>query len=73
MAYKNFIISTDGNGKGYFQFDVKDQDWGRYLIRVLDPTDGHATSTTVNIDWPIWSGKQEQQMLQQLICWFFNR
>ena len=57
MAYKNFIVNTDGNGKGHFQFDVKDQEWGRYLVRVLDPTDGHATSTTVNIDWPIWSGK----------------
>lgn len=56
-AYKNFTISTNSSGKASFQFSVPEGDWGRYLIRVVDPNDGHATSTTEIVDWPYWSGK----------------
>lgn len=56
-SYKTFIINTDANGKGGFQFALTDEEWGRYLIRVSDNPNGHATALTVNIDWPIWSGK----------------
>ncbi|MCI9846618.1 alpha-2-macroglobulin family protein [Flavobacterium pectinovorum] len=56
-SYKTFIINTDSSGKGSVQFSLTDEEWGRYLIRVSDNTDGHATALTVNIDWPIWSGK----------------
>ncbi|MCC9063026.1 alpha-2-macroglobulin family protein [Flavobacterium piscisymbiosum] len=56
-AYKSVTIDTDSSGKGSFQFALSDEEWGRYLIRVSDDTNGHATALTVNIDWPIWSGK----------------
>lgn len=56
-SYKTFRITTDSQGKGNVQFRLSDEEWGRYLIRVTDPASGHATSLTVNIDWPIWSGK----------------
>ncbi|QOG02674.1 alpha-2-macroglobulin [Flavobacterium sp. MDT1-60] len=56
-SYKTFVINTDSSGKGSVQFSLTDEEWGRYLIRVSDNTDGHATALTVNIDWPIWSGK----------------
>ncbi|PTT09380.1 hypothetical protein DBR27_06825, partial [Flavobacterium sp. HMWF030] len=56
-SYKTFIVNTDSSGKGYVQFSLTDEEWGRYLVRVSDNTDGHATALTVNIDWPIWSGK----------------
>jgi alpha-2-macroglobulin len=56
-AYKTLKITTDASGKGNFQFALSDEEWGSYLIRVIDPTDGHATAQTVNIDWPYWSGK----------------
>ncbi|WP_026728564.1 alpha-2-macroglobulin family protein [Flavobacterium denitrificans] len=56
-SYKTFIINTDSSGKGSIQFSLTDEEWGRYLIRVSDSADGHATALTVNIDWPIWSGK----------------
>jgi alpha-2-macroglobulin len=55
--YKNFRVNTDANGKGSFQFALSDEEWGSYMVRVIDPTDGHATAQTVNIDWPYWSGK----------------
>jgi uncharacterized protein YfaS (alpha-2-macroglobulin family) len=56
-SYKTFKVNTDSSGKGSFQFTLTDEEWGRYLIRVSDETGGHATALTVNIDWPIWSGK----------------
>ncbi|WP_432222864.1 alpha-2-macroglobulin family protein [Flavobacterium sp. TMP13] len=56
-SYKTFTISTNASGKGSVQFALSDEEWGRYLIRVSDKTNGHATALTVNIDWPIWSGK----------------
>lgn len=55
--YKAFRLNTDANGKGIVQFALNDEEWGRYLIRVSDETDGHATALTVNVDWPVWSGK----------------
>jgi alpha-2-macroglobulin len=56
-AFKTFKVNTDANGKGNFQFALNDEEWGSYLIRVIDPTNNHATAQTVNIDWPYWSGK----------------
>ncbi|MDI1257384.1 MAG: MG2 domain-containing protein [Flavobacterium sp.] len=56
-AFKTYNISTDGNGKGSIAFSVTDDEWGRYLIRVVDPIGGHATAQTALIDWPYWSGK----------------
>jgi len=56
-SYKTFRVNTDSSGRGSFQFALTDEEWGRYLIRVLDETGGHASALTVNIDWPIWSGK----------------
>ena len=56
-SYKTFRLNTDANGKGMVQFALNDEEWGRYLIRVSDEIDGHATALTVNVDWPIWSGK----------------
>ncbi|WP_300977216.1 alpha-2-macroglobulin [Flavobacterium sp.] len=56
-SYKTFRINTDANGKGNVRFALTDEEWGRYLIRVTDEVGGHATALTVNIDWPMWSGK----------------
>jgi hypothetical protein len=56
-SYKTFTINTDANGKGNVRFALTDEEWGRYMIRVSDVIGGHATALTVNIDWPMWSGK----------------
>ncbi len=55
--YFSQMLSTDAKGKARFQFKAEENDWGRYLVRVSDPSGGHATGTTVMIDWPSWSGK----------------
>ncbi|WP_284653753.1 alpha-2-macroglobulin family protein [Flavobacterium terrisoli] len=57
IAYKNFYTNTDASGRGSVSFLVPDDDWGNYLIRVTDPTDGHATGVRVYIDMPWWSAK----------------
>jgi len=59
IAYKNYRISTDYSGKGNVAFVVPENDWGNYLIRVSDPTSGHATGTRVYIDSPYWSAKSK--------------
>lgn len=56
-SYKTFTINTDSSGKGNVRFALTDEEWGRYLIRVSDEVGGHATALTLNIDWPMWSGK----------------
>ncbi|MFM2213346.1 MAG: hypothetical protein RL427_609 [Bacteroidota bacterium] len=57
IAYKNYTINTDAKGRGSIAFEVREEEWGNYLIRASDPTDGHATGVKVYIDMPWWSGK----------------
>lgn len=54
---RSYAISTGANGKGNVTFALEEAEWGRYIIRVSDPSGGHATATSVTIDWPSWSGK----------------
>ena len=49
------------NGEGSFQFRIDYPEWGRFLIRVVDPLSGHATGKIVYIDWPGWAGRGERE------------
>lgn len=51
--------STGSNGAGEFKFQVNYPDWGRYLVRAVDPVSGHATGKVVYIDWPGWAGRAQ--------------
>jgi len=46
--------STGGNGQGEYKLRINHPEWGRFLIRVIDPEGGHATGTTAYFDWPGW-------------------
>ena len=59
LAYRNYKVTTDYSGRGSISFSVPENDWGSYLIRVSDPTDGHATGTKVFIDMPYWSARSK--------------
>ncbi len=59
--------------KQVFPFTVPDEEWGNYLIRVSDPTDGHATGTKVYIDMPYWSAKSRNTMVIGHDVEIFNR
>ncbi len=54
------VISTK-SGKGSFSFRVNYPDWGRYLVRVKDRSNGHATGKIVYIDWPGWAGRAQRE------------
>ena len=49
------------NGEGKFSFRIEYPEWGRYLIRVVDPSTGHATGKIVYIDWPGWAGRAQRE------------
>ncbi|SFE94041.1 MG2 domain-containing protein [Thermophagus xiamenensis] len=49
------IITTDNEGKGHLNFRINKPDWGRYLIRMVNPESGHSTAATVRVDWPGWA------------------
>jgi len=53
------ISTRDGLGRWTFQ--VKYPDWGRYLLRVVDPESGHAAGRIVYIDWPGWAGRAREE------------
>jgi alpha-2-macroglobulin len=57
VAYKNFKISTDKAGLSSVSFSIPENDWGSYLVRVIDTNGGHATGTKVYVDSPYWSAK----------------
>ncbi|MET3047192.1 alpha-2-macroglobulin family protein [Flavobacterium covae] len=58
-AYKTYVINTNSSGRGEIAFSVPENDWGRYLIRAIDPNDGHATGNTVFLDYPYWSERSK--------------
>lgn len=45
-------ITTDLSGKAQFNFRVDRPLWGRFIIRLSDPTSGHTAATQVYLDWP---------------------
>ncbi len=53
-------ITTNTTGKASFNFELKYPEWGRYLVRVIDPNGGHATGKIMYIDWPGWAGKSRK-------------
>src|SRR5690606_17516039 len=48
------------NGTGTWNVRVNYPDWGRYLVRVVDPESGHASGRTLYIDWPGWAQREQQ-------------
>lgn len=55
VPYASAVVKTGANGRAAFSFKADENDWGRYFVRVSDPSGGHATGTTVTVDWPSWS------------------
>jgi uncharacterized protein YfaS (alpha-2-macroglobulin family) len=49
------------NGSGKFSFRIQYPEWGRYLIRIVDPVTDHATGKIVYVDWPGWAGREQRE------------
>ncbi|WP_299313048.1 MG2 domain-containing protein [uncultured Aquimarina sp.] len=60
-SYRNEVfktkVTTNSSGKANFNFEIKYPEWGRYLVRVIDPNGGHATGKAIYVDWPGWAGR----------------
>jgi uncharacterized protein YfaS (alpha-2-macroglobulin family) len=52
VPYKSFAISTNSKGQGTFSFEVDENEWGRYLVRVYDVESKHASGEILEFDWP---------------------
>ncbi|MEE4116675.1 MAG: MG2 domain-containing protein [Marinilabiliaceae bacterium] len=53
---KEDFVNTK-NGECILNFRINYPDWGRYYIKVSDPTSGHSAGHIVYLDWPGWAGK----------------
>ncbi|MCG8752992.1 hypothetical protein G1K86_12385, partial [Tenacibaculum finnmarkense] len=58
-TYKTLRVKTNANGKGSFDLKISENDWGRYLIKVIDKKSKHVTSNIAYFDWPSWYGKKK--------------
>lgn len=58
--YKEFSTQTNSSGRASVALTVPNAEWGRFLVRVIDKNNGHATSQTIYIDWPSWSGRTRE-------------
>ncbi len=43
------------DGKGSWKLKVNSNQWGRYLLRIYDPSTKHATGRIIYMDWSDWS------------------
>lgn len=48
-------IVTNESGSGSYPFEIKQPEWGRFLIRVKDVESGHSAGKVVYVDWPYWA------------------
>ena len=46
------------NGKAKVTVNIKENDWGRYLVRVIDLDGGHSTSSIAYFDWANWMDRE---------------
>ena len=56
---KGEVATRDGTGQ--WKFQIKYPQWGRYLVRVVDPQSGHAAGKAIYIDWPGWAGRAREE------------
>lgn len=57
-VFQQKINAIDGKGK--FNFRINQPEWGRYLVRVVDPVSGHASGKIIFVDWPGWAGRPQR-------------
>lgn len=58
---KSGIVSTNSDGDGSWDFEIKYPQWGRYLVRACDMSGEHCAGKTVYVDWPGWAGRAQDE------------
>ena len=62
-------VNTE-NGKANVKLNIKDNDWGRYLLKVTDTQSGHSSSIVTYFDWPNWmerDGGAENKIMANML------
>jgi len=59
IPFKSMTVSTNEKGLGKFSFDLGENDWGRYLVRVYDSENQHASGEVVEVSWPAHSANKK--------------
>ncbi len=49
--FKTLNVTTNASGKTSFDLNMKNEEWGTYLIRVVDPVYKHSTSVLAYFDY----------------------
>ena len=60
LPFKTLSLKTNGSGKATFDLEIGESDWGRYLVKVIDKSSNHVTSSIVYFDWPSWYGDKKR-------------
>jgi len=63
--YRNPVTALSAStsaGKGSFKFRINYPDWGRYYIRVSNPSTGQSCGQYVYIDWPDSYGRRDSNV-----------
>jgi len=60
-AYYSELISEEvvstSNGLGYYEMNVSNDKWGRYMLKVEDPASGHISAQIFRVDWADWRSR----------------
>ena len=67
--FKTEEITTDAQGKAQFDLNIPEDESGRFLIRILDKSSGHATGRIAYFyrDWWKRAGSQDAESAKMLI------
>ncbi len=65
-------LVTDAKGRAMLPFRVDRPEWGRFAVRVTDPSSGHASAIHVHVDWPGWEGRSRREAPGEAAMLRFN-
>ncbi len=49
------------SGAGSWELEIKQPEWGRYLLLASDRSGGHRAGRILYIDWPGWAGRGQKE------------
>lgn len=69
QPYKDIYVTTDGSGKARFDLNIPEDESGRYLIRVIDQSSGHATGRVAYFyrNWWASAGTADAESAKMLV------
>lgn len=65
-------LVTDAKGRTTLKFRVDRPEWGRFTVRVTDPSSGHSSAVQLYLDWPGWEGRSRRDEPDQAAMLSFN-